>query len=260
MKKVAPLAVACAIIWFCVASLFLIIGLEFYNSSKKQEKTPVQITVNGDNNTINYIDGNSNEVISMPMGTPLSEEEILLSTWASKIVTIRAIKYGCDWFTFEDGLWLAEKIIHYAKEEGLTPSQAFIICYVESDFKETAYNRGGQAYGLTQVTQPCLDEYNWMNGTNYTLNDMLKADLNLKVGFWYYHRLLTHYKNYPEYGIKDLKDAYIAYNIGVTKFMKVGNWGRNQLRNGFYPCAMYGNAAGDSYTPAKRYDKIVSTI
>ena len=156
--------------------------------------------------------------------------------------------------------FIAEKIANAAEETNLTYTQGFIICYVESDFAKNAYNQRGKAYGLCQITQPCLSEYNWHNGTNYTLDQIIDPDLNLKIGFWYYHRLLTHYKKYTEYGIHDFKDAYIAYNLGVTAFKNVSESGRISLRNGIYPCSIYGAKKGSYYNPSLRYDKIISAI
>jgi hypothetical protein len=258
MKNV-KLKIACVLIWTCVVGLFVLFGLQVHSNKKAAEVTPV-VQVTGNNNTVNVVNGNNNTFIVAEIVSPLSEKEMVISHWVSKIVTVRAIEYNDEKFSFEDGLALAELIADAAEAAGLTYAQGFVIVYVESDFAKAAFNRNGGAYGLCQITQPCLDEYNWNNSTNYTLNQMLNPNLNLKVGFWYYNRLLTHYKKYSEYGIHDLKDAYIAYNLGVTAFKNVGESGRVSLRNGIYPCSIYGAKKGSYYNPSLRYDKIVSTI
>lgn len=259
MKSVLKLEIACVLIWTCVVGLFILFGVRAKSNKKAVETSQVsQITEN--NNSINVVNGDNNTFIITEKASSLSEKEFIISYWAAKIVTIRAVEYNDESFTFEDGLFLAEKIANAAEEASLTYTQGFVICYVESDFAKNAYNQRGKAYGLCQITQPCLSEYNWHNGTNYTLDQIIDPDLNLKIGFWYYHRLLTHYKKYTEYGIHDFKDAYIAYNLGVTAFKNVGESGRISLRNGIYPCSIYGAKKGSYYNPSLRYDKIISAI
>lgn len=262
MKSILKLEIACVLIWTCVIGVCILFGRQVHSNKKEAEVTPVVQIVGNNNsiNSVNVINGDNNTFIMPKFAYPLSEKELVTSYWVAKIVTIRAAEYGDEDFTFEDGLFLAEKIADAAERAGLTYTQGFVICYVESDFAKNAYNNRGKAYGLCQITQPCLSEYNWHNGTKYTLNQVMDPDLNLKIGFWYYHRLLTHYKNYTEYGIRDLKDAYIAYNLGVTAFKNVGESGRISLRKGIYPCSIYGAKKGSYYNPSLRYDKIISTI
>ena len=262
MKSILKLKIACVLIWAGVLGLCTLGSLQIKNNKKVIEVTEItpvsQIAEN--NNFINVINGNNNIFIITNFRCPLSEKKFTIIQWAQKITAVRAIEYNDESFTFKDGLNVAKKIADTAEKAGLDYSQGFVICHIESDFNKNAYNDQGTAYGLCQITQPCLDEYNWNNGTKYTLDQIMDPDLNLKIGFWYYHRLLTHYKKCPEYGIHDLKDAYIAYNIGVTKFKEVGKNGRISLRNGTYPCSIYGAKKGSSYGPSLRYDKIVSPI
>lgn len=257
MKNTLKLKIACVLIWVSVLGVCALGSLQIKSDKKITEVMPVsQIAEN--NNFINVINGNNNIFIMANFVQPFSEKDFMIIQWAQKITAVRAIEYNDENFTFKDGLSLAEKIANAADETSLDYSQGLIICHIESDFNKNAYNSRGKAYGLCQITQPCLDEYNWNNGTKYTLDQIMDPDLNLKIGFWYYHRLLTHYKKYPEYGIHDLKDAYIAYNLGVTAFKNVGKNGRISLRNGIYPCSIYGAKKGSSYDPSSRYDKIAS--
>lgn len=257
MKNTLKLKIACVLIWASVLGVCTLGSLQIKSDKKITEVMPVsQIAEN--NNFINVINGNNNIFIMANFVQPFSEKDFMIIQWAQKITAVRAIEYNDENFTFKDGLSLAEKIANAADETGLDYSQGLIICHIESDFNKNAYNSRGKAYGLCQITQPCLDEYNWNNGTKYTLDQVMDPDLNLKIGFWYYHRLLTHYKKYPEYGIHGLKDAYIAYNLGVTTFKNVGKNGRMSLRNGIYPCSIYGAKKGSKYKPSSRYDKIAS--
>ena len=181
--------------------------------------------------------------------------------YVSKIIEVRLI-CGDSNLIVRDTIELQKKICEYSNKYNLTQEEGFIIVHTESDFKINAYNRYGNAVGLCQITEPCVREYNNMHGTEYTLEQMYDVDLNLEVGFWYFNRLLNHYSKYSEYGIttdtrrQALRDCYIAYNIGITKFKEVGRYGRNQLRIGYYPANMYGAKKGDIYQPINRYRNI----
>lgn len=167
-------------------------------------------------------------------------------------------------FTPQDASIMTQQILQAADNHNLPVSIAFIIVHVESDFKSGVYNATGNAYGLCQVTKPCLDEYNMVNGTHYSLERVRWDDkLNLEVGFWYYNRILNHYNNHYQYitehnDYTQLRDAYIAYNVGVTTFHKIGRDGRNELRRGVYPCNLYGAKKGSRYVPYFRFDNIFS--
>lgn len=188
-------------------------------------------------------------------------DENFNSEYVSRIIDVRLI-CGDSNLIVRDTIELQKKICEYSNKYNLTHEEGFIIVHTESDFKINAYNRYGNAVGLCQITEPCVREYNNMHGTEYTLEQMYDVDLNLEVGFWYFNRLLNHYSKYSEYGIttdtrrQALRDCYIAYNIGITKFKEVGRYGRNQLRIGYYPVNMYGAKKGDIYQPIYRYRNI----
>lgn len=181
--------------------------------------------------------------------------------YVSKIIEVRLI-CGDSNLIVREVTELQKKICEYSNKYNLIQEEGFIIVHTESDFKINAYNKYGNAVGLCQITEPCVREYNNMHGTEYTLEQMYDVDLNLEVGFWYFNRLLNHYSKYSEYGIttdtrrQALRDCYIAYNIGITKFKEVGRYGRNQLRIGYYPANMYGAKKGDIYQPIYRYRNI----
>lgn len=188
-------------------------------------------------------------------------DENFNSEYISRIIDVRLI-CGDSNLIVRDVIELQKKICEYSNKYNLTHEEGFIIVHTESDFKINAYNKYGNAVGLCQITEPCVREYNNMHGTEYTLEQMYDVDLNLEVGFWYFNRLLNHYSKYSEYGIttdtrrQALRDCYIAYNIGITKFKEVGRYGRNQLRIGYYPANMYGAKKGDIYQPIYRYRNI----
>lgn len=158
----------------------------------------------------------------------------------------------------ENAASLLKTIAHFAEIHGLSLHEALIIVDIESDFIASAYNEGGGAYGLCQVTQPCLDEYNATFGTHLILEDMLDTAMCLDVGFWYYSQILTRYQDRYGYITETsddtkVRDAYIAYNVGVTTFARVGRDGRNSFRRGVWPVSLYGHESGDVYYPMERF-------
>lgn len=231
-------------IWFLVVAL---LSCAFVSTSERKiELEPVEIEQALERSRL------SNENF---IGTELAE-------YASKIVRIRNIECEDYDFTFEDAFSILNAISYYSDKHNLSLKDGIIIVHVESDFKVDAYNKWGKAYGLCQVTKPCLEEYNWKHGTDYTLEDMYDVNLNLEVGFWYYNRILTNYDDRYNYitttsDDKKIRDAYIAYNIGVTVFDKVGRDGRNMLRNGKFPMNAYGYRKGETYRPVLRLYEVL---
>lgn len=244
------LLTVCIVVWTAVVAL---LGTFIYISTKNAN---VEI-----NNSVVVV-GNNNTVV-IPEIAKNYNKKVADNKKKSEQITaysLRVLEATTVWskdITLDEALELTKKIRKAALNNNLKLEEAFCIVHVESDFRSDAFNRGGKAYGLCQVTSPCLDEYNWKHNTNYTLQDMFNVDKNLEVGFWYYNRLIYHYGS--AFGLTTtnewslLRDAYIAYNVGITKFSNIGRWGRNELRNGRYPCNMYGSKTGDIYQPYFRF-------
>lgn len=235
------LAAVAIIVYTLLIALFIVL-LE-----KNPSYSKGNVIIKGDNNTVIYFEGSW-----------MDEYQIRC---AERILRARE---GCgdDKFGVDDSRYLVSKIMMYADKHKIPYLDAFVIVNIESDFKKTAYNKGGKAYGLCQITRPCLNEYNDINGTDYDIESIMDIDTNLDIGFWYYKRLMSYYSKFPDYGItmtsdeSMLRDCYIAYNIGITKFKDLGVHGRNSMRNGVYPVSMYGSKKGDEYAPIKRFHKV----
>lgn len=234
--------------------LFLeIISMERQKTEKRivQTETFGSVQIVGNDNTVN-------------VNISISENNYFdQSTYYTTNMINARRQNGDTKFSVIDAITLLDKINKYAKKYDLPLTSALLIVNIESDFKVDAYNKTGNAYGLCQVTKPCLDEYNMKKGTSYKLSDMKDPDLNLEVGFWYYNRILTHYSDYYGYITTrtletKVRDAYLCYNVGVTVFNSIGRSGRNSLRHGEYPCNMYGSKKGDVYEPMNRYTRLAS--
>lgn len=67
-------------------------------------------------------------------------------------------------------------------------------------------------FGLMQITQPALTDFNRATGNTYTLNNMMYSqDKNIQVGTWYLHWT----KNFLNGG---WDKAIMAYNAGVGNY------------------------------------------
>lgn len=245
---------------FCVATyaallvVLILMVFQLNTEPKLSRSVSVHNAQPGYNNTVQIV-GNNN-IVNLNVNLPENRTNSI-DTYAERIIAIRRTNRDFN-FSWYDAMSLIEKIETHAVNNGLTLENGLVIVNVESDFKSNAYNKKGKAYGLTQATLSCLNEFNWYNNTEYTEEDLYDVDINLEVGFWYYNRILTHYADYYGYissssNEKALKDAYICYNIGIKKFSDIGSSGRNELRNGVYPCDMYGSKKGDTYEPVKRF-------
>lgn len=248
------LKVACILIYSVLLVMVCLLVVRLTNVDKPEtEIKPVVQPVPSTN--IQIIGDYNSIIIRSNKDNTLSPDYVV-----EQILKTRQMN-GDETFTKHDATIISKKIKQYAEKHGFSWNEGLIIVNVESDFCPRAYNDYGKAYGLCQITQGCLDEYNWKNNTNYKLTEMFDVDKNLEVGMWYYRHILTHYADHYGYIMDNtpenaLKDAYICYNIGVTMFNKVDVSGRNALRSGYYPCDMYGSKKGDVYEPVKRYSRL----
>lgn len=264
MKKqkteLLTLKIACLVIWAMLGVLvFLLIEdlskfLERSKNSQQFQQVENSVIVTGDSNTITI------NLLENPKNSFKKTQERSATIHALKV--LKATEAWSVDVTLAEAITLSNQIKAAAVRHKLPLEIAFAIVHIESDFRVNAFNQGGKAYGLCQVTKPCLEEYNWKHSHAYTLEEMLDAEKNLEVGFWYYARLIYHYSKYPAYGITMrnnktiLRDCYIAYNFGITQFKNIGKRGRNELRAGRYPISIYGRKVGSRYEPYFRYEQL----
>jgi len=95
-----------------------------------------------------------------------------------------------------------------------------MIKMAESSGDPSKINERTHAYGLHQITQPALTDYNNAHNTSYTLNDLLSGELNTKVALWYLgwiDRQLTK-ASYPNDSLR----IVVAYIWGIGKLKRNG--------------------------------------
>lgn len=89
---------------------------------------------------------------------------------------------------------------------------------VESSGNPLAKSLKG-AVGLMQITQPALEDYNKANATTLSMDDMMDASPNRKVGRWYLSRQVP--KMLQAYGMPvTLENVLWAYNAGIGRVVK----------------------------------------
>lgn len=94
-----------------------------------------------------------------------------------------------------------------------------IIKQIESSGNHLAHNKGEDARGLFQIRKPVLVEFNRMNNTGYSSNDLFIPVVNEKVATWYMNRRIL--QMLKHYGIKDtVENRLIAYNAGIGTLRK----------------------------------------
>jgi hypothetical protein len=94
----------------------------------------------------------------------------------------------------------------------------YAIAVLESGLDPGAINKRTQAYGMYQIRQPCLEDYNRKNKAKWTLEDMLTPSIAREVADWYLNkeipRLLRHYKQ------DTIDNRLAAYNWGIGNMRK----------------------------------------
>lgn len=124
--------------------------------------------------------------------------------------------------------------------------------------------------GLMQCSKYALADYNRINKTEYTMNDLFDIDINIEIGTWYYNQFTTISDNWTE--------IYVIYNVGYGNFRKINPYwfyGRdgllyNDYKNSFFymndvypPNCSYKRLSGEEntlrkYNAKKRFEKCLN--
>ncbi len=93
---------------------------------------------------------------------------------------------------------------------------------IESDGNPLAFNSRTRCYGLYQISEICLRDFNEMNHAQYAPADLFDPLLNEKIASWYFkrlHQLLNAYKIPVSF-----TTLLAAYNWGIGN---VAQWYKN---------------------------------
>ncbi|MCX6340128.1 MAG: lytic transglycosylase domain-containing protein [Candidatus Aureabacteria bacterium] len=87
-----------------------------------------------------------------------------------------------------------------------------VIQSIESNGDPFAFNPQTKCYGLYQISEYCLVEFNRAHGTRYMPNDLFNPRINEMIAVWYFARL------------QQLPDSY-NIPISITTIIALYNWG-----------------------------------
>ena len=84
---------------------------------------------------------------------------------------------------------------------------------IESGGNPYAFNSRTRCYGLYQISEICLRDFNQINRTNYKPQDLFNPFINEMVASWYFKRLdqLLNFYNIPV----SIVSILAAYNWGI---------------------------------------------
>jgi soluble lytic murein transglycosylase-like protein len=101
---------------------------------------------------------------------------------------------------------------------------------IESDGDPYAVNVGSGCYGLYQISEICLKEFNQFHRSHYGTKDLFKPAVNEMVAFWYFGRIKDMLARYQ---IPINTTTLIAsYNWGIGH---VADWAKEGMRYGELP-------------------------
>ena len=94
-----------------------------------------------------------------------------------------------------------------------------VIIVIESGGNPLAYNKKSGAVGICQITQACLDDYNYYHQKKIKLEDLYDSKLNKQVAEWYLNKRIPTMLDY--YAIEDtVENRLIAYDWGIGNLRK----------------------------------------
>lgn len=102
-------------------------------------------------------------------------------------------------------------VTQFSTQYDVEPSLVLAVIKQESDGNPKAQGPTGD-FGLMQITQPALTDFNRYHNTQFTLSDLLDPSPNIRVGTWY---LSTLFKQ-----TQDWRLAVQSYNAGLSRVMK----------------------------------------
>ena len=89
---------------------------------------------------------------------------------------------------------------------------------IESGGNPAAFNQRTRCYGLYQISEICLQDYNQMNGTSYRPADLFDPGLNSAVAGWYFNRISS---MLDHFGIaENLTTVIASYNWGIGNVIR----------------------------------------
>lgn len=211
------LHIACVVIWALVAVMLIVMMQKITVNDKKQQQKQQSIELVETNNL--ELKGEISPILLDSINLFITEDEKLIAEG----VRAAYIKYKVPPYV------IFAIIATESNRNGTNNITEDTILNVNPRAKSN-YN----CIGLMQVSQYAVDDYNKINGTEYTLNDMYRIRTNIEVGTWYYTQFRKVAYSWTE--------MYVIYNVGYGNYSKVnyywfydtnGIW-HNEYKNAFF--------------------------
>ena len=94
-----------------------------------------------------------------------------------------------------------------------------VIKMIESNGDPFAYNERTRCYGLYQISEICLEEYNQFNKTNYNITNLFMPEIAEKIARWYFEVRIPQMLKYYHKPVT-VENCIIAYNAGIQAVVK----------------------------------------
>ncbi|MGE5279272.1 MAG: transglycosylase SLT domain-containing protein [Deltaproteobacteria bacterium] len=96
---------------------------------------------------------------------------------------------------------------------------------IESGGDPNAVNVATGCYGICQISQICLQDYNQFHGTRYAVKDLFRPEINERIARWYFQRIeqMLIHSRIPV----TLTTVIASYNWGIGN---VAEWARQGMR------------------------------
>lgn len=101
---------------------------------------------------------------------------------------------------------------------------------IESGGNPAAVSKDTACYGLYQISEICLNDFNQAHHTRYTIADLFKPDINQLIAVWYFKKIgeLLSYYNITA----SLATVIASYNWGIGH---VRQWAKRGMKFGQLP-------------------------
>lgn len=243
-KLLMYLHIICAAVWLVV---FLMIGYLYLNLTKQKVTTQTPVEKE-------YKESKKVVITSMlDKSISICKEE--QATDIAHAVNTASKKYDIPHYVIY-AIIATESGKH--RTEDITPSNVMMVNHKASS--------SCNCKGLMQVSCYAVEDYNKVNLTEYTLDDMYDIYINIEVGTWHFSQFRNVATSWTE--------MYIIYNVGYGRYNKINNywfydWNgcwhsgyRNSFffMNSLYPPedsnrGLYGKNALPKYNAKERFEK-----
>jgi len=116
---------------------------------------------------------------------------------------------------------------------------------IESDGNPYAFNSRTKCYGLYQISEICLQDFNQINQKNYAPRDLFNPAVNEIVASWYFKE------------VNRMLDFY-EIPVSITTVIASYNWGIGNVVKWYKNGARFGELPEETQDYIEKYQKINS--